>query len=261
VADNPDIADIRSEFVIAQNGGASLFSLRDRTRADGPQLLKRLRDSALATDGVDEALYRQPNPADGGEQHWVGRVHPDWHQTGPRSGDLILTVDDGRRSTEPSSTSNPIPGNHGMPSTLRIPTIVTGGADAGVVRRTVAGVDDPDVRAADQAENVDMAPTAAWLMGVDPPATGFDGRVLSEAFSARPEPTCVAAAAAPGMQVPGPSASPSPSATSSTAGQPPAAAAPSSSRRLPATGPVWALPVAGLALLGGAVLLRRRRTT
>jgi hypothetical protein len=256
VADNPDLADVIGEFVIAQNGGASLFSLRDRTRPDGPALLKRLRDSAIATDGVDEALYRQPNPADGGEQHWVGRVHPDWHQTGPRSGDLILTVDDGRRSTEPSSTSNPIPGNHGMPSTLRIPTIVTGGADAGIVRRTVPGSDDPDVRAADQAENVDMAPTAAWLLGVQPPTTGFDGRALTEAFSSRPEPACVqAAGAGPGTQVPGPGAAPGTQPDAA----PPASAAPT--RRLPATGPAVLLPLAGLGLAGAVAVAVRRRSS
>lgn len=247
VSDNPELADVIDEFVVAQNGGAALFSLRDRTRPDAPQLLKRVRDSALATEGVDEVLYRQPNPADGGEQHWVGRVHPDWHQTGPRSGDLILTVEDGRRSTEPSSTSNPIPGNHGMPSTLRIPMIVAGGADAGVVTRTVPGDDNPGVRAADQAENVDLAPTAAWLLGVQPPAAAFDGRALTEAFSARPAPSCVSAAGAPGTQVPAPqdlgtSAPPAPTPTG----------------QLPATGALWLVSAAGLVLGALAVGARRR---
>ena len=237
VSDNPDIADVVDEFVVAQNGGAALYSLRDRTRPDRFELLKRLRDSALATDGVDEVLYREPNPLDGGEQHWVGAVHPDWHQTGPRSGDLLVTVDDGRRSTEPTSTSNPIPGNHGMPSTLRIPVVVSGGL--GVVQRTVTGSADPDVRAADQAENVDMAPTAAWLLGVDPPAAGFDGRALTEAFTARPADACVAAASSGGT--------PSPAAAPGTSGP-----------RLPATGPWVLLPAAGALAVAAAWATRRR---
>lgn len=246
VSDNPELADVIDQFVVAQNGGASLFSLRDRNRPDAAALLKRLRDSAVATEGVEEVLYRRPNPVDGGEQHWVGRVHPDWHQTGPRSGDVILTVEDGRRSSEPTGFSNPIPGNHGMPSTLRIPTIVAGGPDAGVVSRTVPGEDDPAVRAADQAENVDLGPTAAWLLGVQPPAAGFDGRVLSEAFDRRPAPVCVSAAGSPAT------AAPAPQQTSA-----PVTAAPSG--RLPATGPLWAVPAAGL-LLGAAAVATRRRT-
>ncbi len=179
---------LRDRFVVAQNGGAGLYSLKDRSDPLAARRLARLRQVARATDGVDEALYRQPNAVDGGRRHWVGQVHPDWHQTGPRSGDLLVTVRDGRRIAEPTSSSNPIPGNHGMPSTLRIPMVVSGGL--GVRDRVVTGDADPLVRAADQAENVDIAPTAAWLLGLRPPASGFDGRVLREAFLRRPAPRC-----------------------------------------------------------------------
>jgi hypothetical protein len=239
---------LTDSFTVAQNGGAALYSLRDRTSPDAQKRLARMRALALDVEGVDEVLYRQPNPEDGGEAHWVGTAHPDWHQTGPRSGDLLLTVKDTYRVTEPSSTSNPIPGNHGMPSTLRIPFLVSGGLD--VARQRVAGDDDPFLREDDQAENVDVAPTAAWLMGLEEPTSGFDGRVLSEAFASRPTPVC--AAGGPTTQVPGPT----PSATSSPA------AAPTSGGRLPATGPALLVPLGGVALaLAAAAALRRRRST
>ena len=238
IAADPLLAD---RFTIAQNGGAALYTLRDRRDPQGPARLKRLREIALATDGVDEALYRTPNPVDGGQAHWVGRVHPDWHQTGERSGDLLLTVDDGRRVSEPEFTSNPIPGNHGMTSTLRIPVVVSGGLG---VRQQRIGPDAPlsgAVRLPEQAENVDIAPTAAWLLGVRPPAAGFDGRVLSEAFTGRPAPTC--GAAAPGARPAPPRAEP--------------AAAPAAGR-LPATGPAAGLAAAAAVLLGLALAVRRR---
>lgn len=178
----------RGQFIVAQNGGAGLYTLKDREVTGAADRLARLRQIALATPGVDEALYRRPNPKDGGEANWVGRVHPDWHQTSANSGDLLVTVKDGLRVTEPTATSNPIPGNHGMPSTLRIPMVVSGGL--GVVQRDVPGSSDPSVREAAQAENVDIAPTAAYLLGVRPPAGRFDGRALKEAFVRKPAATC-----------------------------------------------------------------------
>jgi hypothetical protein len=44
-------------------------------------------------------------------------------------------------------------------------------------------------RLPEQAETIDVAPTVAWLLGIDIPAEefpdgeGFDGRVLGEAFT------------------------------------------------------------------------------
>lgn len=193
---------LAGQFVVAQNGGAGLYSLKDRQDPRAGARLAGLRALALAQAGADEALYRLPNPVDGGDEHAVGRAHPDWHQTGDRSGDLLLTVQDGYRVTEPSpGTSNPIPGNHGMASTLRIPLIVTGGSGVKAQRPAAASA-DPDVRSPGQAENVDIAPTVSWLLGVEPPAAGFDGRALSEAFPARPADSCVARSAGPAPVVP-----------------------------------------------------------
>jgi hypothetical protein len=233
---------------IAQNGGAALYSLINRADPQAPALLKRLREIAIGTDGVDEALYRQPNPLDGGQAHWVGRVHPDWHQTGPRSGDLLLTVEDGRRVSEPGELSNPIPGNHGMTSTLRIPVVASGGLAAEGQR---LGPQEPvsgAVRLPDQPENTDFAPTAAWLLGVRPPAAGFDGRVLTEAYPTRPAPLCAQAAAAP-APVPAPGGGSAPDPQTGPAQD-----------RLPATGPAGVVALAAAVTLLAALLLRRRRT-
>ena len=115
--------------------------------AQGPLLpsaaerLRRMRAIALATPRRRRGAVPAAERAGRRRAHWVGRVHPDWHQTSARSGDLLVTVDDGRRVTEPTAVSNPIPGNHGMPSTLRVPMVVSGGL--GVVQRTVTGSSDP----------------------------------------------------------------------------------------------------------------------
>lgn len=258
IAGDPLLAD---RFTIAQNGGAALYSLRDRTDPQGPARLAKLRAIAVATEGVDEALYRQPNSTDGGEAHWVGRVHPDWHQTGERSGDLLLTVRDGRRVSEPAMTSNPIPGNHGMTSTLRIPIIVSGGL--GVRQQLVAPAAPVSgaVRLPEQAENVDLGTTAAWLLGARPPAAGFDGRVLSEAFTSRPAATCrTASAVAPAAPGSGPGIGPGSGPGSGSGGAPQAAPAASRGGSLPTTGAQTGLAGIAAAALLAAAALRRRRT-
>lgn len=179
---------------VAQNGGAAIYWLLSPEAVEAPQRLGRMREIAMATEGVLEAWYTDPNPADGGERHWVGAGRPDWALTGDRVGDMVVVVEDGFRLTEPSSTSNPIPGNHGHIETLPIPVIIAGGWDGLAANDVAPGVplvpggDDVDKaeRLPDQAENIDMAPTIAWLLGINPPPGGFDGRVLDEAFSRRP---------------------------------------------------------------------------
>lgn len=185
---------LADQVVFALNGGAALFALRQPAAVTAPEALRRLREIAVATEGVDEALYIAPNPADGGEQHWVGRVRPSWGLTGDHTGDLVVTVQDGFRIIADSEFDNPIPGNHGHAVTLPIPLIVSGGAP--IVRQQ--RIDPPEGTgpldlAAGQAENVDLAATAAWLLGLRPPPGGFDGRVLTEAFTERPAARVVAA--------------------------------------------------------------------
>lgn len=188
---------LADQVVFALNGGAALYALRQPARDTAPEALRRLREIAVATEGVDEALYTSTNPADGGERHWVGRVHPGWGLTGDHVGDLVVTVQEGFRIIADSDLDNPIPGNHGHAVTLPIPLIVSGGAP--IVRQQQ--IDPPEdtgplVVAPGQAQNIDLAPTAAWLLGLRPPPGGFDGRVLTEAFSERPTARVAAAAVA-----------------------------------------------------------------
>lgn len=180
---------LAGEVVTAVNGGACLYALRAPDEPRAGERLRRMREIALATDGVRQALYIRPNPDDGGDAHTVARHHPDWGLTGDRTGDLIVTVEPGYRIGHGGPVSNPIPGNHGHEATLPIPMVVAGGWD-GIVRDTVVpdGPTGPTDRPADQGENIDIAPTVAWLLGLHPPPGGFDGRVLTEAFSRRPSP-------------------------------------------------------------------------
>lgn len=89
-----------------------------------------------------------------------------------------------------------IPGNHGHPVTLHNTFIVTGGSPWVKAGQSIAASiasPTPLDRLPEQAENVDVAPTVGWLLGLDLPAhefpdyatqaKGFDGRILKEAFT------------------------------------------------------------------------------
>jgi len=89
-----------------------------------------------------------------------------------------------------------IPGNHGHPTTLHNTFIVTGGSPWVKTAQSIAASiasPSPLDRLPEQSENVDLAPTVAWLLGLGTPpedfpdfaqrGTGFDGRVLKEAFT------------------------------------------------------------------------------
>jgi hypothetical protein len=121
-------------------------------------------------------------------------------------GDLtVFAAPTGKFGDPPNSSAfvaGQIPGNHGHPATLRNTFIVSGGSPwvkAGKVIASSSTNPDPASLAAllerlpEQSENVDLAPTVAWLLGLDLPAAGFpdytergkafDGRVLKEAFT------------------------------------------------------------------------------
>jgi predicted AlkP superfamily pyrophosphatase or phosphodiesterase len=172
------------DFTIVQNGSVDAVYLNDRKSKKRFGLLERLREAALDSGFVTEALYREPNPEDGDRKHTVDRVHPGWHAAGKRSGDLLLIADEGEAFTDPSESSNPLPGNHGGPQTRDNFFAVVGGSKV-VRQRTLE--DDADDLFDDtldnerQAENVDVAPTVTKLFGLDPPRNS-KGRFLEEAF-------------------------------------------------------------------------------
>ena len=194
-----DAAGIRSDdYVLVQNGNAAQIYLSDRTDSGRFRLLRRLRAASLrcglggvgemgarlGVSGTNEALYRQANPADGGDAHTLGRVHPAYRFVGRRTGDLVVAHDPGGAFSKPIS---PLAGNHGSPFTRDNFFAVIGGGDF-VRQQTLRGVRgakfDDTQQNPQQAENVDVAATALCALGHRPPA-GSRGRFLAEAFRRR----------------------------------------------------------------------------
>jgi hypothetical protein len=169
-----------SEFIAVQNGSVDMIYLKDRDRPDRDEVLKKLREAALGVTGVDEALYRVPNPADGGAEHALDTVHPGWRIAGDRTGDLFVTHVEGGAFNEP----NPLVGNHGGPQTTDNTFVVLSG---GRQVRQQSLADQAGPRFDDtllnpgQAQNVDVAPSALALFGLPAPRDS-EGRVLFEAF-------------------------------------------------------------------------------
>jgi predicted AlkP superfamily pyrophosphatase or phosphodiesterase len=187
---------------VVLNGSVDMVYLKDRDRPDRHALLKRLRDKAVAQGFVDEALYRLPNPVDGGDRFTLDAVHPGWHIAGERTGDLLVTAKTMQSFGEPV---NPLNGNHGAPQTLdHAFAIVSGGGQVrqqALAGRQAARFDDTLLNPR-QAEQVDIAPTVMALFGQAPPADN-QGRVLTEARS-RPARCRASAAEAAAREVPEP---------------------------------------------------------
>jgi hypothetical protein len=170
-----DAGIAESDFLAVDNGSVDLIYLADRESAARHDLLARMRAAILAEPGVAEVLYREPNPVDGGDAHTVDAAHPEWRSSGERSGDLFVTAQPGYAFSESSSTSNPLPGNHGAPQTADNFLAVTGGSEL-VRTRTVTG----QGRRANPV-NVDIAPTVMGLLGLFAPEDSR-GTFLRPAF-------------------------------------------------------------------------------
>jgi hypothetical protein len=173
------------DLVIVQNGSVDLVYLANRTSPGRFELLRRMRAQALATGNVQEALYREPNPADGGTANTLAAAHPAWQLDGARTGDLVVTHKPGGAFTDPGSFDNPLTGNHGGPQTRdNFFAVMSGG---GAVRSQLLAGNrdvffDDTLSNPGQAENVDVAPTVMGLFGLQPPRDN-SGRFLSEAFN------------------------------------------------------------------------------
>jgi hypothetical protein len=184
-----DAARIDSDdYVVVQNGNAAQIYLADRTDPGRFRLLRRLRAASLrcgtggaGEPGTNEAVYRQPNPADGGDAHTLARIHPAYRLVGRCTGDLVVTHDPGGAFSEPVNSRA---GNHGSPFTRDNFFAVIGGGDF-VRQQTLRGVRggnlDDTGRNPRQAENVDVAATALCALGQPAPADS-SGRFLAEAF-------------------------------------------------------------------------------
>ncbi len=135
--------------------------------------------------GIAQAWYVQANSLDP-----AGNLPASIRSGHENLGDLVAVAADGYNFSEPLLSDNPIPGNHGHLVTLRNTMLISGGA--GFIQRGVEvspSVENPDPldRLPEQSENVDVAPTVAWLLGMD--VAQFDGRVLSEAFQISASPS------------------------------------------------------------------------
>jgi predicted AlkP superfamily pyrophosphatase or phosphodiesterase len=176
--------------------------------------LARMREIALAQPGVSDALYRLENPLDPGET--LAARRPAWNLADQRIGDLVVTalasgptaglVNPTAPGSGPfevasgagftlaplASATGALQGDHGHPGARHIPFIIVSGGDH-VVDQTIAAsgtVNEGDDTAAnpEQAESVDVAPTVAWIYGLDPATVlpDADGRALTEAFGGVP---------------------------------------------------------------------------
>ncbi|GEM_PF-835097 len=172
-----------------QSGGTDSIFLTDQSERGttaGHQRLKAARDALLGVTGVADVWYVEPNPEDPGSEKQLSSVFDSAHEN---IGDLVLSAEDGYRFSDPGPQDNPIPGNHGHEVTLHNTFLIGGGASF-IKAQTIAEADEPVShleRRPGQSENVDVAPTVAWLLGMS--QNGFDGRVLSEAFSLSASPS------------------------------------------------------------------------
>ena len=185
------------DFLVVQNGSAAHVYLKDRTAPSRFALLKKLRDTAMATKGVAAAYYRESNPEDGGTAH---QVPEGWRLAGgERTGDLVLNTQPGVALSDPTESSNPLPGNHGGGQTRDNFFAVTGGAAAlrtADLQGTPGPLFDDVLTNPDQAENADLAATVSGLLGLAAPG-GSQGRFLREAFDLGALPGAGRPAAAP----------------------------------------------------------------
>lgn len=140
---------LAGRVAIADNGGADLcyWTGPDADRAAAIEEMLRL---SRAHEGVLEAHDVAATPE---------------LRLGPEAGDVLVSCRSGWRFSDPSATSNPVPGNHGHPATYPIPFFLAGGHPI-VPRGTASSV---------QAFTIDVAPTVAAFFGISAPAEGWDG--------------------------------------------------------------------------------------
>ena len=170
--------------VMGDNGMAAHIYLADRKSPERFGLLKKMRDALAAESSVSDALYREPNPADGGNAHTLAGERPDWHVEGERSGDIFVAAKSGTVFTTSTGTGNIAQGHHGSNSTRDNFFAVVGGSPL-IRQRTISGNAAPDfddtAENPKQAENVDVAATVMGLFGLFAPQDNA-GRFLKQAF-------------------------------------------------------------------------------
>ncbi len=140
-------------------------------------------------DLIEYAWYTTDDPLDP-----AGTMPASIVSKHPNLGDLVLAAKSTGKFFEPQTdVGGLIPGNHGHAITLHNTFLITGGSPWVKKAQVVAASAPTPVplldRLPEQSENVDLAPTIAWLLGLNiqpgefPDGQGFDGRILKEAFT------------------------------------------------------------------------------
>lgn len=161
-------------YEIVGNGSAAHIYLTERNAAGAPELLAQMRSALTSAPGVDQALYRAPNPADGGDANAIATAAPSWHLGGVNTGDIVVSTRPGVAVLEASSVAalpfNPLQGNHGSTFTRDNFWLIAGGGKL---------IRDANPKLA--VTNANAAPTALRLLGAKPPADAQTG-VAKTAF-------------------------------------------------------------------------------
>jgi predicted AlkP superfamily pyrophosphatase or phosphodiesterase len=145
--------------------------------AEEQALLERIRELALSQPEVSEALYRTPNPIDGGDEHTIRARHPDWKLAHPRIGELVLIAKPGHHFNDPVGTGTArMRGTHGGPEDRAIPLLWVGGTDR-LPRSRIEGDAFPSA--------ADVGMTIRRLLGLAAPADR-QGRPVPEPLRGRP---------------------------------------------------------------------------
>jgi len=145
---------LHEQVVVGQNGGADLLYWvgLDAGREAG---LAEVRALVAAHEGV------------------LSVSEPAELRLGVEAGDLVAYCRAGWRFSDPTVVSNPIPGNHGHPTTEPIPFFIAGGSPRVGTSLTLS----------DAARTVDVAPTVGALFGLAAPRGGYDGTARTAAFT------------------------------------------------------------------------------
>jgi hypothetical protein len=168
-------SDLRNLVAVGDGGAGHVYLRSPSQPARDASLLAAARRLALAQPGIAEALYLHPNERDGGAEHSIGAVHPEWHLTHERVGDLLLVARRGYQLVDGSTEEAKLIGNHGGPGERPVPAIVLGGAPIGAGNRC------GDISAADIGRTVQAClglPEVCRLDG-QPIPSGNRGRVLA----------------------------------------------------------------------------------
>ncbi len=167
------------KFMAVDNGGTDSIYFLDRNDRAAWLQAGRLYEAIRAVPGVENAWFTSLHSSltRGLSRERIRELLLPEHFRARHEnlGDIVVSAAPGYRFTETSPNSNPIPGNHGHKATLHNTFMISGGAPflrrGNLVTADPAAMDgngevDHFERLPGQSENIDVAPTVAWLLGM-----------------------------------------------------------------------------------------------